>query len=548
MQRISFSKLSLAGVAAAAGSSAVFTATRAASTGSVDNDGGVSSTRRNASHRRVHLLPSDFPFRPPVLRATTMPSPVASLQHARRWQSSVSQKDFSHITHDLVWGLWNEGNLFSLSAPELIFFLQQQQLNSSTTGGAAGGTWSIDPQAKKSTLVRQVEELLSAEQANLTVPQETANVVMSGYDRVEETLDEADEYGDWGAEPGFEERRHIDYMEFSPQMMGERYEPLVPRAYQLLHSNLSADVGLNLINPSKLPGQSKNTLAYLVSKVDVDKANEQHFRRGLEWCMANLWNTNMNGELNIGAGRILFYRSIAKQNRNALPLWALQKHVYAQHPYVWFAIASSTNAEAMEKLANQLGMKLVQDTTTSYKLSIRRAGEILDAELNAQLQCTKLNRPWDRFLVSHFVRAQMPDLRFLVRARHPIKKRIADAYLEADILRSTRDSVQSVLSPELGDVNYCCERVIRKWAMRTQVGVTLQLVETRRTPLIITRAGDEGERLEYEWIVVLPQKAERVDIAAMSSELWRYGSLLAKELETGMEEFLSHTMTSVAAF
>ena len=84
--------------------------------------------------------------------------------------------------------------------------------------------------------------------------------------------------------------------------------------------------------------------------------------------------------------------------------------------------------------------------------------------------------------------------------------------------------------------------------MRTQVGVTLQLVETRRTPLIITRAGDEGERLEYEWIVVLPQKAERVDIAAMSTELWNYGNLLAKELEAGMEEFLSHTMTSVAAF
>jgi hypothetical protein len=331
-------------------------------------------------------------------------------------------------------------------------------------------------------------------------------------------------------------------------MMGESYDPLSPRAYQLLHSDLSADVGLTAINPSKLPGQSSATKAYIVSKVDVNKANEQHFRRGLEWCVANLWNTNMSGELNIGAGRVLFYRGIAKQNRNTLPLWTLQKHLYAHHPYFWFAIASAANATAMEKLASQLGMKLVQEATTSYKTSIRRAGELLDAELNAQLQCVKLSRPWDRFLVSHYVRAQMPDLRFVVRARHPIKKRIADAYLEADILRSTRDSVQSVLSPELGEVNYCCERVIRKWAMRTQVGFTLQLVETRRTPLIITRAGDEGERLEYEWIVVLPQKAERVDIAAMSAELWRYGNLLAMELETGMEEFLSHTMTSVAAF
>ncbi|GET92032.1 hypothetical protein, conserved [Leishmania tarentolae] len=467
------------------------------------------------------------------------------LVHSRCWQSSAApQKDFSHITHDLVWGLWNEGNLFSLSTAELTYYLQQKQQRPDSNI-----TFVIDPQAKKSTLVRQVEEVLSAEQASIAVPQDTgATMVMTGSDRVEETLDEADEYGDWGAEPGFEERRHIDYMEFSPLRMGERYEPLVPRAYQLLHSDLSADVGLTALDPSKFPGQGKHKLAYLVSKVNVDKANEQHFRRGLEWCLANLWNTNMNGELNIGAGRAIFYRTIAKQNRNTLPLWTLQRHLYAYHPYVWFAIASAANAEAMEKLAERLGMKLVQDATRSYKVNIRRSSELLDGELNAQLQCTKMNRPWDRFLVTHYVRSQMPDLRFLVRARHPIKKRIVDAYLETDILRSTRDSVQSVLSPDLGEVLYCCERVIRKWAMRTQSGVTLQLVETRRTPLIITKAGDEGERLEYEWIVVLPHKAERIDIAALSAELWSYGNLLAKELEPGMEEFLSHTMTATASY
>lgn len=450
--------------------------------------------------------------------------------------------DYSHITHDLVWSLWNEGNLFSLSAPELLVFLRQQTQQS-------GSTFVVDPHAKKSTLVRQVEELLSAEQASITVPQDASGVVtVSDYDRVEETLDEADEYGDWGAEPGFEARRHVDYMEFTPMRMGERYDPIIPRSFQLLHSDISADVGLSPINPSKLPGQSRIQKAFAVSKVDVNAANQQHFRRAFEWCLANLWNTNMYGELNIGAGRVLYYRNIAKQNRNTLPMWTLQKHLYAHHPYVWFAIASASQAEVMEKLAERIGMKLVQEPTTSYKVTIKRMGELLDAELNAQLQCIKINRPWDRFLVSHYVRSQMPDLRYLVRARHPIKKRVADAYLEADILRSTRDSVQSVISPELGDVSYCCERVIRKWAMQTQVGVTLQLVETRRTPLIITKAGDEGERLEYEWIVALPQKAERIDVAALSAELWDYGNLLATELEPGMEEFMSHTMSAAASY
>ncbi|EAN80916.1 hypothetical protein, conserved, partial [Trypanosoma cruzi] len=266
------------------------------------------------------------------------------------------------------------------------------------------------------------------------------------------------------------------------------------------------------------------------------------------WCLMNIWNMNMPGELNIGAGKVLYYRQVAKQNRNVMPLWTLQKHLYAQHPYAWFAIASESNVAAMEGLAAKLGMTLVQEPTTSYKVNIRRMNEFFDCELNGQLKCTMLNKPWDRFLVSHYVRSKMPDLRYTVRARHPIKKRVSDAYLEADILRSTRESVQSVLSPELGDVVYCCERVIRKWAMRTATGATLQLVETKRTPLIITRAGDEGERLEYEWIVPLPQQAERIDVASLTDELWEYGNKLAEALEEGMEELMAHTMTAVSAY
>lgn len=451
--------------------------------------------------------------------------------------------DLSHITYTVVWGLWNEGNLFSLSTPELQFFLREHCKVPLINSAAA---------TKKSALVRQIEEILAAEQAQqqLTVPQtDTAHtVVVTDYDRVEEGLDEADEYGDWGAEPGFEQRRNVDYMEITPTRMGERYDILVPRSFQLLHSDVTSDLQLTRVDPSRLPGQRAVKQAYTVSRVETDVANRQRFRRAFEWCLLNTWNMNMPGELNIGAGKALYYRQVAKQNRNVLPLWSLQRHLYGQHPYVWFAIASQSNVAAMERLAEGMGLKLIQDATTSYKVAIRRMGEPLDCELNAQLQCVKLNRPWDRLLVTHYIRSRMPDLRYVVRGRHPVKKRVADAYLETDILRSTRDSVQSVLSPELGDVTYCCERVIRKWATRTPSGVVLQLVETKRTPLIISRIGDEGERLEYEWIVPLPQKAEKVDIAVLSDEVWAYGNTLAAELEAGMEEFMAHTMTAAASY
>ena len=46
--------------------------------------------------------------------------------------------------------------------------------------------------------------------------------------------------------------------------------------------------------------------------------------------------------------------------------------------------------------------------------------------------------------MTHYLRQRMPDLR-LVRARHPIRKR-SGRIPDADILRSTRESVQSVLS------------------------------------------------------------------------------------------------------
>lgn len=491
----------------------------------------------------------------PATQANTSPLDPAShsLCITKRFQVSPASGDgaFAHITHSLVWGLWNEGNLFSLSIPELQHFLSQQQADR-----------LVDPHAKKSTLVRQVEELLSAEQADLAVPQEgaadlnaqttpgtaAAAVLVTDYDHVEDALDEADDYGDWGAEPGFEQKRKVDFMEISPSRVGERYDPIIPRSFQLFHSDISADVQLRQVNSSALPGFKNRKEVLVVSTVDPNEANKLRFRAGFEWCLLNIWNMNLPGELNIGAGKALYYRQVAKQNRNVLPLWALQKHLYKQHPYVWFAIATESNVASIEAFAGKLGMQLTQDATTSYKVAIRRMGEILDAELNAQLQCVKLNRPWDRLLVSHFIRAKAPDLRLLIRARHPIKKRVVDAYMETDILRSTRDTVQSVLSPELGDITYCCERVIRKWSMRLPSGVTLQLVETKRTPLIITRAGDEGERLEYEWIVALPQRAEKVDVAALSDSLWEYGVRLAEELEDGMEDLMAHTMSASASY
>lgn len=529
---------------------------------------------------------------------------------ARRFQSSApappspspADHAHAHITKNLVWGLWNEGNLFSLSLLELQFFLEEHLF-----AGAPEKKAQIDFH-KKSVLVRQVEELLSAEQTQLQQgPPATAGTTASGesmygagaaaavritdYDRVDEGLDEADEYGDWGVEPGFDKgtaasgtgrdgkgprRSNVDFLEISPTRMGERYDVLAPRSYQLLHSDITSDLVLQEHKgASKLPGQSRRAApAFTVKRAAVDDANRSRFKKAFEWSLLNIWNLSLTtSELNINAGRALFYADIAKQNKTILPVFALQRHIYAQHPYVFFSIATESNRALLQTLATEkMGLTLTQDETTSYKVMIKRGNMVgaaigasglsdlfFDCELNENLNVIKINRPWDRLFVMHYVRSVAPDLRYVVRSRHPLKKKIADLFLGADgggadsggnsVLKFTRDSVQSILSPELGEVFYCCERKIRKWSKTSEkTGVTISLVETKRTPLIISKIGDEGERLEYEFVVDLPHKGEKVNISELGDEIWDLGRTLATSMEEGMADLGSQAVSTSAAF
>ena len=468
----------------------------------------------------------------------TMPSAaMAATSVAMRFCAAAG----GPITKAHVWGLWNEGNLFSLSVQELTSFL-------------ADSGKTVDPKAKKSALVREVEELMAAEQPAIGSEAAETSAAATGeaatqYDATgSDMLEESDVYGDWGADPSFESRKELDFMELSPSRMQQQYDPLAPRAFQLLHNEATADVGLATFNPSKLPGQKATTHAYTATSVVADDSNRIRFRRALKWAATNLWALNMNGELNIGAGKALYWRSIAKHNRNVLPVWTCQQHLYNTHPYSWFAVAHDTNVPDVEALAAKLGMTQTQDAVMSYKLLIKRPRETLDCELNSELKTTLLMMPWDRFLCSHVLRPSMPDLRYLVRARHQIKRRTADPYMDTPIIRVQKDKVTAVLDPELGQVMYCSERVIRKWAVKLGGNITLQLVETKRTPLIVTRDDEEGDRIEYELIANIPNKADGVDLGDFSDEMWSYGNEFATTLEEGMQQLAAHIMPSSAAF
>jgi hypothetical protein len=477
-------------------------------------------------------------------------APSSSSPAKRGWGASAkavsTEVDPAKITKNAIWGLWNEGNLFSLTVHELGAFLKANAVD-------------VDAAAKKSALVRQVEGLMATEQPPLTrATEDTVASINESLGQAtfaaqgSDLYDEADVYGDWGAEAGFEDRKDLGFITVREQGLQDDQLDKVGlnvRAFQLLHSDVTSDVALSKFSAKKLPGCGHlKGLSLTPTAVDPVDSNKLRFRKAFQWSCTSLWNMNLDGEINIGAGKCLYWRSVAKHNRNMLPTWTCQDHLHTVHPYSWFAVAHESNISVMEKLAADMGMTQTMDAERSFKVSVKRVRDSLDIELNSQLQTTLVNKPWDRICVSHVLRKQMPDLRCLVRARRPIKKKVADTYYETSIVQLTTDSVRSVLSPELGDVVYTCERVIRKWAKKLECGVTLQLVETRRIPLIVTRQGEEGERIEYELIANVPQQMERVDLHALADELWEKGEEFAALLEEGLGELAAHTMPSSAAF
>lgn len=455
-----------------------------------------------------------------------------------------------------------------MSVPELEAFLKNNGIEV-----AAG--------QKKAALVRKTEEFMAKENpigiVNQAAAADTVQSVSAGQTErvatqagganaapnvyrstVVDLYDEADVYADWTS--NVDEKKHDDFISF-PTYQGNSLDVkdvdpkghvyLATKGYQLLHQESTSDLGLAKVNVSGLPGCShlnnKDTTLSIVP-IKPDDANKVRFRRGFHWAVTNLWSAALDAEVNIGAGKVLYWKRAAKQQRPVLPLWTCQQHVHDSHPYSWYAVAHETSVADMDALAAKQGMTLTSDNEVSYKAYIKRTRDILDVDLNAQLQPTLVNRPWERFLMTHYVREKMPDLRFLVRGRQSMKKRVSDQYLEASVLTANGNTVQSVLQPELGDIIYVAHRAMRRWTTKMSSGVRLSLVETRRTPLVTTRPGDEGERIEYELVANMPQQSEGVDIPLLAEELWDRGQELALALEGSMQELHAFTMNSAAAF
>jgi len=430
---------------------------------------------------------------------------------------------------DTVWSLWNEGNLFSLSQAELTAFLNAQKVE-------------VSPNEKKTALVRKVEEVMSASQPSLVKQDDSAVSLFdqeSSSGNTGDLFEEADIYGDWGIDPSFEEKKKFDFLERAVDaQVAESQGPMDVRSTQLLHEKQTADINLVPLKVSGLPGAVKSMDAFTIGKTNVQVANRQRFIRACTWGINNMWNMGHEGNINVTFGRALVknLQSAVALRKSVIPLWSAQKAI-TEHKCVRFvSIAHENNTDAVGKFLKDNGFSVEKEATTSYIVLVRRPRDPVVLELNAELQPTEVLRAWDRHLVTQFIRHKMPDVRFLIRGRTPLKKRIASPYFEAEVLKFKNDSVESVLAPELGDIQYVAERVIASWLKTDEEsGLEIRMIQTKRTPVLTTNNSSQGERLEYELLANIPEK-DKVDITKAASVIFDMSTSFAQMLESGMEE------------
>ena len=299
----------------------------------------------------------------------------------------------------------------------------------------------------------------------------------------------------------------------------ENQMPLDVRAYQVLHETDTADVsGLVCLDTSKLP---------------IYGSNQKRFVNAFAWATTKLWNLGQDGDINVSFGRVLLKHRAQKFKRTVLPMWPIQNSLLRPKLYKFSSIVYDANSDGVGAFLKDNGFAGKNEPVTTYIVVIKKTRDPVLLELNTELQPTNILRAWDRHLVTHLVRPKTPDICFMLRGRVPSMNRVASPYFETEILKFKNDTVESVLAPELGDIQYAAKRVVASWNMTSSTtGVTLRILQTKRTPVLTTFEGDQGDRLEYELLVTLPNQAAR-DVAAIATEVFEMSRMFGTSLDVG---------------
>jgi hypothetical protein len=418
-----------------------------------------------------------------------------------------------------MWGLWNEGNLFSLTPAELSNFLASQSA-------------AIDPKWKKAALVRQVEELLQAnEQKAKQARQQEQQQSQAGGGAT------GGAYGSWDKDAATKGEMLLD---LSQAGFYQGDTQAAPRAFQLFVQNSAPDLVVSRINTTSFPGYPSSAECYTLSAAESDQAARARFVKTLKWSAINLRTLQLDGQLHVDFGKLVLKPEVVKKGQRVLSAWTLQQRLQAFAPYHWVTCAAPDTPAAIEKLMSEGGFELTQNEKTSFDVTVRRANDSLHVVLNSKGATVSVARQWEKLQTSHFTMQGGPDVRFIFRARKHIAQEETDKYSKVPIVDVLSPEISIQLPAEHGEVLYCSENKTRVWSRPLAGGGTVSLTETKREPLVIASDFEDGERLEYALDVDIPRDA--TDIGDVAVELYS----LAKSIAAATQETFEKSFQTAA--
>jgi hypothetical protein len=469
--------------------------------------------------------------------AATVNAAVPRIAAARRAQTddasgsgAAATKRPSDLSVEAVWALWNEGNLFSLSAADLSQFLTAHSV-------------AVDAAWKKAALVRQVEDVLRAREAKRKLasagggatPGAAAPAGSSPGGAPPGGLaprSDGDVYGRWegqagGAQPRTEMLLDLSASGFYSQSAADATAAAVPKAFQLFSGASSPDLVLSRVNTTSFPGFAANAECFTFTGADAQQATRSRYSKATQWSILNARHLNLTAEIVADLGKLILRNDVVSKNRYVVSAYALQQRVQ-RTPSLWVSATSTRAMSALEAiLTKEHGFASPTSKAMSFEARIRRKNDAIVAELDAKAATTGVFSAPTHIQTAYWLAPTVgQDVRFLVRTRRAVED--SSEYTKAPILDVSGDEAKSLLKPNLGEITYASENEKRVFVKRFDA-YSVEVTETLRQPLIISRNEDEGARTEVTISVSVPQQAtaDKFDPAGVTASVFDLAVQLA---------------------
>lgn len=443
------------------------------------------------------------------------------------WRSYVTELPPAHeqaapaaADHDInsIWTLWNNGNLFSLSVQELGMFLTKQRR-------------AFPPAAKRAALVRLVEEFMQEREDQ-----------MKGKPKPEAPAarEESPEVGAWD-KPAVSNAAPEILLDLQ---QGGFYEngsaTMAPRAFQLLVDKAAQDLVVARVNTTAFPGFPSSLECYTLCPADAEQATLARYNKSLQWCVMNMKNLNMTGEIFVEFGKLLLMRSVLKKKSSIVPAWTLQQRLQSgSNPMHWVSCASAQSTPAVEAFLATHGFIPSPRGPLTYDAIVRRKDGALSLSLDENAHVKQVNRPWEYLQRSNVTKDQGVDIRFLVRGRVATAPG-SERQFAGPLADVKSDPVVSKVPPSVGEITYLSENAVRTWTKQSRSGVLISVTETKREPLMISGDEEQGFRLEYNLKASVSEP--KTDITTLSIEMYKLAKTFGALLDAAfVEEFKTTT-------